>query len=131
MKKYILSALTAIAAILFSACSNDDITIERHITISVDASGVTAPFKNIEPAKNTNYLSSLSDGYRLRVRVLVYDSERKAIVNLQQYRDSYLDVGKPFSIGLENGTYTFVAITDVVPPSSNKIEYWSLKNESE
>ena len=132
MKKYIFPALIIIAAILFCACSNDDITINRKFTISVDASGVPAPFKNIETSANTNNLSSLSDGFQLRVRVLVYNSEGKAIVSQQQYRDSYLDAGTPFSTELENGTYTFVAITDIVPPSSSVIKsIWTLKGETD
>ena len=133
MKKYILPALTAIAAILFGACSNDDITINRKFTISVDASGVVTPFKNLETGANTNNLNTLNEGFRLRVRVIVYDSEGKAIVTHQQYRNSYLDAGTPFSMGLENGSYTFVAITDVVAPSTTNIgsNIWKLEDEDD
>lgn len=132
MKKYILPALTVIAAILFSACSNDDITINRKFTISVDASGIPAAFSNVDAGEAVNSISSVTDGFRLRVRVLVYNSEGKAVVNQQQYRDSYLDAGTLFSTELESGTYTFVAITDVVPPSSSSIKsIWTFTDEND
>ena len=132
MKKYLLTALAAIAAILFGACSNDNITINRKFTISVDASEVPAAFSNIEASQAINGISTVTDGFRLRVRVLVYNSEGKAVVSLQQYRDSYFDAGTPFSTELENGIYTFVAITDIVPPSVSSIKsIWTLTNESD
>lgn len=122
MKKYISFVAVALVA-LFTSCSNDDITIERGVTIKVDPSGVVSPF----PEEWSGELTTFDSSFKLRVRVLVYDENGLLVLNKSSNLDNY-KMEMSISSKLATGTYTMLATTDLVPTSGS--EYWTLTNEN-
>lgn len=122
MKKYISLMAIAIVAIL-SSCSNDDITIQREITIKVDPSGVVSPFPEEWPGELTTFDSE----YKLRVRVLVYDENGLLVLNKSNNLSNY-KTEMSVSNKLTTGIYTIVATTDLVPSTGSP--YWTLTDEN-
>lgn len=129
MKKYIYSVLTAVLVILMTACENDPITISYGVPVKVDPSGVIAPFTY---EVKTGELESFSSSYKLRVRLLAYDSEGKLAAADSSFLSNYASIMNS-SLTLPEGVYVLVAITDVVRRESNRtaLEYWYLSNHSD
>lgn len=128
MKK-IFFTLLAFAGMLAS-CSNDDIEIiQTQNTVTVNPSSVIAPFTyEVEPGD----LEFISTDDKLRVRVLAYDADGVLKASDTQYLSSYSELAS-CNLGLPSGTYTIVALTDVVRTddgSSIDFEYWTLSGES-
>lgn len=121
-------ALVAIAAAAFYACSNEDIEINYTTVITVTPSSVVAPFSGNQV---TSELQSFErDVYKLRTRMLVYNSEGVLVGQSVAYLANY-QVPMRSDFVLANGTYTLLAITDVVAADDNGnvgIEYWKMSS---
>ena len=127
MKKYILSMVVAIVAIL-SSCSNDDITITTSYTFNVNASGVVKPF--IEATDGE--LEKFEDANdKVRIRLLIYNANGELVAQESNYYSNYNTQLKASKL-LAAGNYTVIGISDVVVMSGNKvdIEFWKLSGES-
>lgn len=123
MKKNIFSLLVGFI-ILLTSCSNDDITISRNITFKVNPSGVVKSFtKERKPGE----LSSINSGCKLRVKVLAYDKDGLLAYCDSAFLDSY-DSQMTSQKYIPEGTYTVIAVTDVVRGSLGNIsrEYWNM-----
>lgn len=126
MKKYISMALVAITAFAISGCSNEDIQIDQSLTVTVNPAGVIAPFTY---EVNRGELSTFASAMQLRTRLLVYNDAGKAVVKQTAYLRDYNDK-MTIQPNLPNGTYTMVALTDVVANGA-AYEYWTLSGEEE
>lgn len=125
MKK-ILYSLIAVLAMVMSSCSNDDIEVLHSVNIKVNPSKVISTFTyEYQPGE----LESFPDGYKLRVRLLAYDTKGVLKDSATQYLTNYGSIAG-YNLKLEEGDYTLVAITDVVEIKGNDVnlEYWHLKN---
>ncbi len=123
MKKYISFLLVGFV-IFLTSCSNDDITISRNITFKVDPSGVVKSFtEEIKPGE----LSSINSGCKLRVKVLAYDKDGLLAYCDSAFLDSY-NSQMTSQKYIPEGTYTVIAVTDVVRGSIGNIsrEYWNM-----
>ena len=70
MKKYIYVLLAFMA--IFTSCSNDDITIRTATNFKINPSTVIAPFTW---EYESGDLESFNTDYRLRIRLLIYNSD--------------------------------------------------------
>lgn len=125
MKKTLYS-LIAILAMVISSCSNDDIEVLHTVNIKVNPSKVISTFTyEYQPGE----LESFPDTLKLRTRLLAYDAKGALKDSAVQYLTNYGSIAS-YSLNLEEGDYTLVAITDVVVKKSNdvKFEFWHLKN---
>lgn len=124
MKRYLYTSVIALLTICFIACENDPITISYGTPIKVDPSGVIAPFTYEVKAGE---LESFSSSYKLRIRVLAYDVDGKLAAADTSFLTNYAGIMNT-TLTLQEGTYTLIAITDVVRYSSGKttLEYWIL-----
>ena len=129
MKKSIYSTVIAVFALIVVACENDPITITHGVPVKVDPSGVISPFTF---EIYTGELESFDTENKLRVRLLAYDSEGKLAASDSAFLTNYAAILNS-SIQLPEGTYTLIAITDVVKHASNRttFEYWNLSNISD
>lgn len=125
--KFFVSIIATVLVALFASCSNDSIEVERQLTVRVIPIGVVEPF-NYEYRKGE--LTTLNADYRLRTRLIVYNTEGKAVEKRTYYLKSYNDE-MVIQSSLPNGTYQMVAITDVVAGEDYSYEYWTLSNEDE
>lgn len=123
MKKYIL-ILFAIATAITS-CTNDDITISRVTNFKINPATVIEPFTW---ENNPGDLQSFDTNYQLRIRLLIYDSEGILQAEDAQYFSNYA-VMMNSSLPLAYGSYTAIAITDLVGISSDAVdEFWHLRD---
>ena len=129
MKKIIYSAIFAVFSFIVIACDNDPITITHGIPVKVDPSGVISSFTY---ELKTGELESFDTGNKLRVRLLAYNSEGKLAASDSAFLTNYAAILNS-SIQLTEGTYTLIAITDIVKRESNRttLEYWILSNVSD
>ena len=136
MRKYLYSfTLSLLTFFAFCACSNVDIEISRHVVVNVAPHSV---IENIRYEVNANDIQnlSLSNGYKLRTRLLFYNSEGNQVVfdnTSVQYLDSYDKEMRVSGLPIADGDYTIIAITDVVLlDNSGRVtdEYWTMKGES-
>ena len=126
MRKYISMALVAIATFASSACSNEDIQIDKLLTVTVATKGVVEPF-TYERVKGE--LSSMAASLKVRTRLLVYNDMGKKVFSTEELFPGYNNVMQ-LQPNLPNGTYTMVALTDVV--SADKLQYfWTLSGDDE
>lgn len=133
MKKYLFLAallLTALATTTFTACSNDDIEISHAVNVDVKLSSVVAPFSYNLPTETVKSMASI---YKLRVRLLAYDSNGAKVFDATQIKANYDEIASA-SLNLPDGQYTLLAITDVVritDASSATIdrEYWKVNDD--
>lgn len=126
MKKYIISAV-ALLAMLVTSCSNDDIEISRKTTIKVNPYGVISGF----PEEYTGELTSFDQSCKLRVRVLAYDKDGVLAYSDSSFVNNYqTEVSLPTS--LPTGTYTIIAMTDVVLYSGSTVtdEAWNISEKT-
>ena len=132
MKKYILSMVVAIVAIL-SSCSNEEITISKTVNFTVNPATVVEPYTSSFSDLlsifdiNRGVLESFNTNYKLRVRLFVYDNNgvlvQKASGNYSNY-----DVKLKESFYLSVGSYTAIAISDIYR-TSDGFEYWAVSGE--
>ena len=121
MNKYILVMFAIIAT--FTSCTNDDITISYATNFKINPSTVIAPFTWEWQAGD---LESFDTDYQLRIRLLVYNSDGILQEEDTQYFTNY-SVMMNSSIVLPKGSYTAIAITDIIGKGSD-FEYWILKD---
>lgn len=112
---------------MLSSCSNEDITVGNMVTMKVNPSGVITPFKY---EMNSGELEGLSESYKLRTRILVYDENGQLKESDTQYLSNYSNI-MTSSMALPYGKYIVIAITDVVkmPGSNIEFEYWLISGE--
>jgi len=121
MKKYILLVCVFVAGL--TSCTNDDITISYATNFKINPATVIAPFTWEWEAGD---LESFDTDYQLRVRLLVYNSDGILEKEDMQYFSNY-SVVMNSSLALPNGSYTAIAITDVIGKTSSAVsEYWKL-----
>lgn len=107
-----------------TSCTNDDITISYATNFKINPATVIAPFTWEWEAGD---LESFDTDYQLRVRLLVYNSDGILEKEDTQYFSNY-SVVMNSSIALPNGSYTAIAITDVIGKTSSAVsEFWILK----
>lgn len=128
MKKYIILCATALLAMMFASCSNEEITIATTYTFNVNASGVVSSF--IE-AKSGELEAFDSSNEKLRIRLLVYNDKGELAAQESSLFTNYNTQLKTAKF-LATGTYTVVGISDVVYVNGNSIEteFWKLSGES-
>lgn len=126
MKRIRFFCASVFAMMLFASCSKDAVK-GGYISFRIDPSTVIESF-NYE--LNPGELETESDGYKLRMRLLIYDGNSKLVASETQYVDGYASVMNS-SITLPEGTYTAVALSDVVgyEDSAVSFEFWTLSNE--
>lgn len=128
MKKF-FTLIMLIASVFVASCSNDDvIPIEYHTdtTFKVYLNNIV-DIPNIYEI-NVGELEGVSSGYKLRVRLLVYNSDGTLVASETEYFSSYNDIMST-TMTLEEGKYYAVAITDVIN-SDGKFSYWILSDEN-
>lgn len=121
MKKYILIVFAWVAA--FTSCTNDDITISQATNFKINPSTVIAPFIY---ENNPGELEGINPNYRLRIRLLVYNTAGNLIEEESQLFTSYattMAVSKYFP----KGEYIAIAISDIIA-NDNSVTYWDLTN---
>ena len=125
MKKYISMMVVCLA--ILSSCTNEDISVGNLVTVKVNPSGVIAPF---EYEMNPGDLENISESHKLRTRIFVYDKDGLLKASETQYLAGYSNI-MTSSLELPKGTYTAIAITDVVEMSSSDVtfEYWNVSGE--
>lgn len=139
MKK-ILLATAALALLLGTSCSNDDITIHTSqnvnpVTVNVSLSNFTSAYNDYTDTKHDNY-SIYDDYFRtfnseheqyIQVRTLFYDSEGNLADSINTFTTNYNAVTN--NIRLAEGTYTAITTitfsVDTVPAGS----YWDLADK--
>jgi hypothetical protein len=122
MRKYILILLVCITGLV--ACTNDDITIDYDISFKIDPSTVISPFTyEMVPGE----LESFYSDYKLRVRLLIYNSEGTLVTEDVRYLTNYASVMSS-SQSLPHGKYIALTVTDVVQFEGDNIilEFWKL-----
>lgn len=119
-------ALVAIVSFAFGSCSNDDIQIDKSLTVKVNPAGVVASYAY---EINKGELSSIPTSFYLRTRLLIYNESGKNVYRKTEYLSSYTG-NMTDVIDLPNGTYTMVCISDVVTKTGD-YEHWALSGEDE
>ena len=129
MKKIFNIVFIAILTALTTACETDPITISHGVPVKIDPSGVIAPFTY---EMKTGELESFTTSYKLRVRLLAYDSEGKLAAADSSFLTNYAGIMNS-TIQLPEGVYTLLTITDIVKYESGKVslEFWHLTNVSD
>ncbi len=123
MKKYIYVLLAFMA--IFTSCSNDDITIRTATNFKINPSTVIAPFTW---EYESGDLESFNTDYRLRIRLLIYNSDGLLEAEDIQYFSNYI-VTMNSTINLPVGNYNAIVITDLVGQTSDAVEeFWTLSN---
>lgn len=125
MKKYIL--LIVGVAFMLTACTNDNIPVTLATNFKIDPSSVIKTFSyEIQPGE----LESFDTDYKLRVRLLIYDSAGLLEAQETQYLTNYSGIMNT-SVNLPEGSYMALAITDVVKYSGSSVtfEHWTLSGE--
>lgn len=116
-------AMVAIAAFTFSGCSNEDIQIDKSLTVTINPANVVAPFTfEVFPGDLTNF----DYQYTLRTRLLIYNEVGKRVSITERHLNDYKDIMN-VQPNLPNGTYTMVAITDIISKDGTT-EYWTLSD---
>ena len=123
MKKTLV-ALTAVITVMLTSCSNDDLPVYHTTTFKVDPSTVISSYVEY----NVGDLTSLYGDYKLRIRLLAYNEEGILVASDEAFSDDYTHI-QTFSFDLVDGTYTTVAITDVILPGTDGIEFYTLANQ--
>lgn len=126
MKKY-LSILTALIAVLFTSCSNDDIPVQSATQIRVNPATVMSNFKyQLRPGD----LDGVSDGSEVRIRLYIFDESGSLVEKHSQTVQNYLTTATFETYIPADKYYSALAITDVVRKSST-FEYWEVSDENE
>lgn len=122
MKKILF--LLLIAAIGFTSCTNDEIEISYNTTFKVNPSTVVKPFTF---EFNAGELEGFSSNYKLRLRLLIYNSEGILVQEATDYFGNYATLMNA-TLPLGTGEYTAIAISDIVKMSGNDIslQFWTI-----
>ena len=118
--------IMVIVSVFVASCSNDAVPIEYHTatTFKVNLNNIV-DIPNIYEI-NAGELEGVSSGYKLRVRLLVYNSDGALVASETEHFSSYNDIMST-TVTLEEGLYTAVAITDIIKGS---FSYWTLSEEN-
>ena len=126
MKKYMIMCM-AVVALLFASCKNEDISISREVTFTVNPYDVINGFVNNQA--NEGDLDLLYSSYKIRAQVFAYDSDGNLVdyeVNYLKDYHSTMDV----SFDLPDGNYIAIATTDVVEYNGGvTFEYWTFEGK--
>lgn len=124
LRQYILGALMGVA-VFFTSCSNDDIVIAYESQVAVNSSSVINSFEAVNPGD----LELLDKGYKLRTRLLFYDTNGQLAASDSVFLNNWTEQAK-LQPRLAPGVYTVYAISDVVRHNGTKttLEYWALNN---
>lgn len=121
MKKYIL--LIFVLVTVFMSCTNDDITISYIANFKINPATVIKPFTY----ENTpGELEGISSSCRLRIRLLIYNTNGILVEEENQLFTSYATVMAVNKL-LPQGNYIAIAISDIIA-NDNSIAYWELIN---
>lgn len=122
MKKLVY-LMMALAALLLVSCQNEDISISRETVFSVNPYEAINDFVNHQ--LNDGDLDLLPSSTRVRVQVLIYDTEGKLVDYAVEYLNNYhLTMNATFD--LEDGNYVAIATTDVVYYDGTvNFEFWN------
>lgn len=129
MKKY-LSILTALIAVLFTSCSNDDIPVQDSTIIRVNPTTVMSDFTY---QLNPGDLDGVDSDSELRIRLFIYDSNGKLVTEQTQKVRNYLTTAT-FEVSLPRSEqyYRAIAITDVTSNKTGAVaEYWGIEETSD
>nr|WP_302828892.1 hypothetical protein [uncultured Bacteroides sp.] len=119
MKKYILMVFALIAGL--TSCTNDDITISQTTNFKINPSTVIAPFTY---ENNPGELEGISSYYRLRIRLLIYNTAGNLLEEETELFTSYAST-MGVSKALPRGEYIAIAISDIIA-NDNTVSYWDL-----
>ena len=125
MKKLFLLILVAVSS-LAASCTNDNVTVEYSATFKINLNNVV-DIPDIYEFK-AGELEGVISGYKLRVRLLVYNNNGTLVASETEYKSSYNEIMSA-TLSLEEGEYTAVAITDVVKKDES-FTYWTLSGEN-
>lgn len=121
MKKYIILVLVLVVAL--ASCTNDEIPVKQAVNFKINPATVIAPFTY---EVNTGELEGIPSAYRLRVRLLIYNTDGLLVEENTQLFTSYATtVG--VSEFLLRGKYIAVAISDIIT-TDNSATFWDLNN---
>lgn len=121
MKKY-LTLLPAIAAIMLSSCSNDDIPTGQAITFNINPETVVSGLVEYSPGD----LTAIDDDDLLYVSLYVYNEAGALVASDTQTFHDYTHKMKSIqSIGV--GDYTVVTATQII--GDGDFRYWSFTGE--
>lgn len=122
MKKYMIMCM-AVVALLFASCKNENISISREVTFSVNPYDVINGFVNNQA--NEGDLDLLPNSYRVRTQVYVYDTDGKLVdYDVDYLKDYHSTMNTSFD--LPDGNYIAIATTDVVEYNGGvTFEYWT------
>lgn len=124
MKNFFLFLLALLAgATVVSSCSNDDIEIGVATTFNIRIDDVVSSFIEYEDGE----LTTISSNYKIRTRLFLYDAKGDLAVQDVQYLSNYAAKSK-MELFVPAGTYTAIAMTDVVRITSSQVslQYWEL-----
>lgn len=126
MKKYMIMCM-AVVALLFASCKNEDISISREVTFSVNPYDVINGFVNNQA--NEGDLDLLSNSYRVRTQVYVYDTDGKLVdYDVDYLKDYHSTMNALFD--LPDGNYIAIATTDVVEYNGSvDFEFWKFEGK--
>lgn len=124
MKKYMIICV-ALVALLFASCKNEDIFISREVTFNLNPYTIVKDFAKHEVnsgdltefgyAQNPNY-------FKLRTYLLVYDDNGYLVASETSDLENFTR-SMNVNVGLDDGTYTVVAISHIINVKDN-ILYW-------
>ena len=122
MKRNIVLAVLLVA-LLFASCKNEDITMQRKVSFTVNPSEVISGFTY---EVDEGELESFNSGYKLQIHLLVYDDMGYLTASDTRYLSNYQEIMNS-SLTLWDGEYTAVAITDVVKYDGGVTSnYWNI-----
>lgn len=108
-----------------SSCSNDEIEVDKVISLSVNVS-TSATYESFGKTKFETLLSKASDNY-IGVFTYLYNEEGDLVASDTKHTKTMEQVQQSFAVN--TGKYTLVTVETFVTPSSNyQSEYWTLEN---
>lgn len=128
MKKKIFLSLSLVTSLLFSACTNDDIIIDRvlpkhSVTYNVSTQGMYDTFGQTSYVRE-NYLRE--DTLCIGITTFVYDSKGNCVDSKLTTIKNFNSTSQTFDNLLEGQQYTFVTIETLVNPiNNNKSSCWN------
>lgn len=112
-------------AVGFSSCNKDKkVDIAYNVNVEVDPYNVIGGFKEFYDGD-----FNLESYEVLRIKLFVYDENGNLVSKNEELVSDYDEVAN-FKMDLAEGTYTFVAMSDVYMPKQNDKELWATSFES-
>ena len=127
MKKIILPALALVGMMLNTACSNDDIEVEKTarlhtLALNVSTQGVYDQFDIAREVTNRFLIPRTNS---IAVMTYVYDSQGKLAANATTYLSAFNTATQSFT--LAEDTYTAITVETLVNPDvNNESDVWSI-----